>query len=58
MNEPGSLTLAQIDYVNIFDFSLCSYRKAFLHWYLGEGMDEAEFSEAENNSKFKKSKQK
>lgn len=24
-------------------------RKAFLHWYLGEGMDEAEFSEAENN---------
>ncbi|XP_048005851.1 tubulin beta chain-like [Leguminivora glycinivorella] len=24
-------------------------RKAFLHWYLGEGMDESEFAEADNN---------
>ena len=24
-------------------------RKAFLHWYTGEGMDEMEFTEAENN---------
>ena len=24
-------------------------RRAFLHWYTGEGMDEMEFSEAENN---------
>ena len=24
-------------------------RKAFLHWYTGEGMDEAEFTEAESN---------
>ena len=24
-------------------------RKAFLHWYTGEGMDEMEFSEAESN---------
>lgn len=24
-------------------------RKAFLHWYLGEGMDEMEFTEAESN---------
>lgn len=24
-------------------------RKAFLHWYVGEGMDEEDFSEAENN---------
>jgi len=24
-------------------------RKAFLHWYTGEGMDVMEFSEAENN---------
>ncbi|RZC36798.1 hypothetical protein BDFB_012336 [Asbolus verrucosus] len=24
-------------------------RKAFLHWYLGEGMDELEFTEAESN---------
>ena len=24
-------------------------RKAFLHWYTGEGMDEMEFNEAESN---------
>nr|CAI5857284.1 unnamed protein product [Callosobruchus analis] len=24
-------------------------RKAFLHWYTGEGMEEIEFSEAESN---------
>lgn len=24
-------------------------RKAFLHWYTGEGMEEVEFSEAESN---------
>lgn len=24
-------------------------RKAFLHWYTGEGMDELEFTEAESN---------
>jgi tubulin beta len=24
-------------------------RKAFLHWYTGEGMDEMEFEEAESN---------
>ena len=26
-----------------------SRRKAFLHWYIGEGMDEIEFTEAESN---------
>lgn len=30
-------------------FTAMFRRKAFLHWYLGEGMDEAEFAEAENN---------
>ncbi len=25
------------------------HRKAFLHWYTGEGMDEMEFTEAESN---------
>ena len=25
------------------------HRKAFLHWYTGEGMDEMEFVEAESN---------
>ncbi|XP_035518278.1 tubulin beta chain isoform X2 [Morone saxatilis] len=30
-------------------FSLMFRRKAFLHWYTGEGMDEMEFNEAESN---------
>jgi len=25
-------------------------RKAFLHWYIGEGMDEMEFTEAESTN--------
>ena len=31
------------------DFSAMFRRKAFLHWYIGEGMDEMEFTEAESN---------
>lgn len=31
------------------DFSAMFQRKAFLHWYTGEGMDEMEFTEAEGN---------
>uniref|UniRef100_A0A0G4EYT4 Tubulin beta chain n=1 Tax=Chromera velia CCMP2878 TaxID=1169474 RepID=A0A0G4EYT4_9ALVE len=30
-------------------FSSMFRRKAYLHWYVGEGMDEMEFTEAENN---------
>ncbi|KAG7251681.1 hypothetical protein CRUP_009480 [Coryphaenoides rupestris] len=30
-------------------FSVMFRRKAFLHWYTGEGMDEMEFTEAESN---------
>jgi tubulin beta len=30
-------------------FSTMFHRKAFLHWYTGEGMDEMEFTEAESN---------
>lgn len=30
-------------------FTLMFKRKAFLHWYTGEGMDELEFAEAESN---------
>ncbi|OIR57557.1 MAG: tubulin beta chain [Amphiamblys sp. WSBS2006] len=30
-------------------FSSMFRRKAFLHWYIGEGMDEMEFTEAESN---------
>jgi len=32
-------------------FRLMFHRKAFLHWYTGEGMDEMEFTEAEGNMK-------
>ena len=30
-------------------FPRLPFRKAFLHWYTGEGMDEMEFTEAESN---------
>merc|ERR1711933_212657 len=30
-------------------FTVMFRRKAFLHWYTGEGMDELEFTEAESN---------
>jgi len=30
-------------------FTAMFRRKAFLHWYTGEGMDELEFTEAESN---------
>ncbi|XP_011804108.1 PREDICTED: LOW QUALITY PROTEIN: tubulin beta chain-like [Colobus angolensis palliatus] len=30
-------------------FAAMFWRKAFLHWYMGEGMDEMEFTEAESN---------
>ncbi len=30
-------------------FTAMFRRKAFLHWYTGEGMDEIEFTEAESN---------
>lgn len=33
----------------VFFFSAMFRRKAFLHWYTGEGMDEMEFTEAESN---------
>jgi len=32
-------------------FTAMFHRKAFLHWYTGEGMDEMEFTEAESNMK-------
>ncbi|XP_067856816.1 tubulin beta-3 chain isoform X3 [Heptranchias perlo] len=31
-------------------FSVMFRRKAFLHWYMGEGMDETEFTEAESDT--------
>ena len=32
-------------------FTAMFKRKAFLHWYTGEGMDEMEFTEVKNNVK-------
>lgn len=33
----------------LFADAYSSRRKAFLHWYTGEGMDEMEFTESESN---------
>jgi tubulin beta len=50
---PPSNTAVLVDteyryYIN-FPFPAMFRRKAFLHWYTGEGMDEMEFTEAESN---------
>jgi tubulin beta len=46
----GNTTCIQEVFVRIRDqFQALFGRKAFLHWYTGEGMDEMEFTEAESN---------
>lgn len=46
----GNSTAIQELFKRVSDqFSLMFSRKAFLHWYIGEGMDEMEFTEAESN---------
>lgn len=46
----GNTTTIQNMFKRVGDqFSSMFKKKAFLHWYLGEGMDEMEFSEAESN---------
>ncbi|KAL7411744.1 tubulin beta chain [Mrakia frigida] len=46
----GNSTCIQELFKRIGDqFSAMFRRKAFLHWYTGEGMDEMEFTEAESN---------
>ncbi|AFM97969.1 tubulin/FtsZ GTPase domain-containing protein [Encephalitozoon hellem] len=46
----GNTTSIQELFKRISDqFTVMFRRKAFLHWYTGEGMDEMEFSEAESN---------
>ncbi|CAG9782678.1 unnamed protein product [Diatraea saccharalis] len=46
----GNTTAIQEVFKRISDqFTSMFRRKAFLHWYTGEGMDEAEFAEADNN---------
>ncbi|XP_051175562.1 tubulin beta chain-like [Leptopilina boulardi] len=46
----GNTTAIQEPFKRICEqFSLMFKRKAFLHWYLGEGMDVMEFTEAESD---------
>jgi len=46
----GNSTAIQEAFKRVVDqFTLMFRRKAFLHWYTGEGMDEMEFTEAESN---------
>jgi len=46
----GNSTSIQEMFKRVSDqFTVMFKRKAFLHWYTGEGMDEMEFTEAESN---------
>lgn len=46
----GNSTAIQELFKRVGDqFTAMFRRKAFLHWYTGEGMDEMEFTEAESN---------
>ena len=46
----GNTTAVQEIFKRIGEqFTAMFRRKAFLHWYTGEGMDEMEFTEAESN---------
>jgi tubulin beta len=46
----GNSTAIQVLFKRVNDqFTAMFKRKAFLHWYTGEGMDEMEFTEAESN---------
>ena len=46
----GNSTAIQEIFMRIAEqFTAMFRRKAFLHWYTGEGMDEMEFTEAESN---------
>jgi tubulin beta len=46
----GNSTAIQEIFKRVADqFALMFRKKAFLHWYTGEGMDEMEFTEAESN---------
>ncbi|EFJ06170.1 hypothetical protein SELMODRAFT_135947 [Selaginella moellendorffii] len=46
----GNSTAIQEMFKRVGDqFTVMFRRKAFLHWYTGEGMDELEFTEAESN---------
>ena len=49
-SQDGNSTAIQELFKRISEqFTAMFRRKAFLHWYTGEGMDEMEFTEAESN---------
>ena len=49
-NFLGNTTAIQEMFKRVSEqFTAMFRRKAFLHWYTGEGMDEMEFTEAESN---------
>merc|ERR1711976_1089229 len=46
----GNSTAIQEMFKRVAEYFTAMFRrKAFLHWYTGEGMDETEFTEAESN---------
>jgi len=46
----GNSTAIQEMFKRVAEYFTAMFRrKAFLHWYTGEGMDEMEFTEAESN---------
>merc|ERR1711972_821320 len=46
----GNTTAIQEMFKRVAEYFTAMFRrKAFLHWYIGEGMDEMEFTEAESN---------
>ena len=48
----GNSTAIQEMFKRVAEYFTAMFRrKAFLHWYTGEGMDEMEFTEAESNMK-------
>ncbi|KIK28825.1 hypothetical protein PISMIDRAFT_27315 [Pisolithus microcarpus 441] len=47
----NSTSMQELFMRNLNQFSLMFKRRAFLHWYTGEGMDLMEFSEAESNTR-------
>ena len=50
LSLPGNTTAMQELWTRLSNqFAAMFKRKAFLHWYTGEGMDEMEFTEAESN---------
>ncbi|KAI6025649.1 beta-tubulin [Pisolithus orientalis] len=47
----NSTSMQELFMRNLNQFALMFKRRAFLHWYTGEGMDMMEFSEAESNTR-------